>query len=141
MGFGQVLVERQSLLRRILRLRESLVSRQYAVVDQHAVAIGQSRVSRRVVRIDIYRLFEEFGALLNVIGGSFAPGVAAFHIKLLGFEAALLLAAQFQPQFVGDIAGDLLLDQKQVGDFSVVLFAPQVTVVGRVNQRDGNLQV
>src|SRR5262245_65080984 len=73
MGFGQVPVEFKRLLGGLFRLRESLVWRQHAVIDQHVVAIGQSRVGLRLIRIGLDRLLEEFDALQNAVGGAFIP--------------------------------------------------------------------
>jgi len=97
--------------------------------------------------IQARRLLEVLDAFREGIHGSPVPEVAAFQIELVGFcvlgvsvdETLLLVATEPQVQLLQHLVRNLVLQGEQIRETPVILFAPQVTVVARVHQRETDL--
>ena len=68
--------------------------------------------------------------------------IAALQVELISLsifrgsfsQALILFAAQPDPERVGNLPGDGLLDRQDFGDIAAVLFVPQQGAVGHVDQ-------
>src|SRR5215471_17353445 len=78
MRFSQTLIHLQRFDGGFLCFRKAVLRLTGAIDNQHVVAVSQSRVSFRVIRISVDCLLEEFDALLQAVSGTFVPRVATF---------------------------------------------------------------
>ena len=114
---GQLIVDRQRLLRRRPRAREGLFRRQPGPDIEQVVDVGQAGVRQRVLRIDLDGLVEVLDGLVQPLGVALVPLEAALEVQLVRARVAglllgqelLLAAAELQPQRARDLAGDGLL--------------------------------
>ena len=101
MRFGQLVVDRQRLLGGVRSNGHRLLRRQLQNISQN-VTVGESRVSQRVLWIDLNCFLEIFNGLVDVLRFSLVPVIASLPVKFVGLgirgvpfdELLLLLACQ-----------------------------------------------
>src|SRR4029077_12521248 len=83
-----------------------------------------------------------FNGGAQIFGSALVEKIYAFEIKLMGFSVlswplcnrALLGAGKFRVQHSGNICGDLALDDKDISQFTIVFFAPEMRIVFCLDQ-------
>src|SRR6185437_16789488 len=76
------------------------------------------------------------------------PVVTSFEVKLVGFSTVgvalgqlfLFCPGQLQPQLLRNLVRDLVLDDKNVTGFAVVLRSPKLRTRGNIDQFGANAQ-
>src|SRR4030095_13686162 len=110
-------------LRGRLCLRQTIFWTGLGVSGKQNVGVGQSGVSKRVVRVFLDRLVKISNRFLKIRTGAFVPEISAPEIKLMCFrvlggtcgEGVLLGACQLRAKRVGDRSGNVALGLKNVG--------------------------
>ncbi len=144
MQIGDRVVERQALLRRVLRTRIRLPGRQRADVAEHAVRVGEARERERVVRIGGERALVVHDALPHRWRVPAVPQEAALEIRHVGLgidraaaaQPLSLLGRELDPHLGRDRARDFVLEREDVGQRTLVALRPQARVGLRVHQLD-----
>ena len=139
---GERVVERQRALRGLAHARHGL-ARRHVQVREVVVRIGQTCVRQRVGRI-------AFDCPVEVIDSAADRlFVVIFRLEVTSFEVELerlavlgrpfrqqlfLLTSEARAQLRGDLLRQLLLQRDHVGDFAVVLIAPDLRPFLRVGE-------
>ena len=105
-----------------------------AVDHLHVVAVSQTSISRAIVGISTNGLLKIINTLLQSFGRAFVPGVPSFQVKPISLQLLLLFHVQLQAQILKDVAGDLFLDQKNIGEPAVIMLTPDLRNTIKVNQ-------
>src|ERR1044071_6822096 len=79
-SFGKRFIQLDGLLCRRFRFGESISGRSNPVSPKHRVRFGQSRISKRKVRVKFYPPLEVFQTLLERFAPSSIPYVTAFQV-------------------------------------------------------------
>src|SRR6266480_3217737 len=101
MRFCQRTIKLESTLREGFGFRISLAGGRANVIFQQQVAVGESNISERVVRIFVGCLLKLIERLLEILRSPLLPVITTFQIELVGFwicciafNKALLLFAR-----------------------------------------------
>src|SRR5688500_5680992 len=132
-GFGESLIQRQSLHGSLLRLGISLFRRKPAIVTEEAVRVGQTNIGQGVRRIFLDRLVEIADAFVQTLNRSLVPEVTPLQIELVSigvlgevFSKQLLFGAtERQRKCPSYLLRDPILYGEDVGKLFVELFGPQ----------------
>src|SRR5215831_18525734 len=103
---------------------------------------------QRIFRIEFKCLLEIIGAQLQSCERALVPVKASLQIRLIGSsvlglparELGLFAAGEFKPQLLSDLARNLFLHVKDVGEFAVVMLAPQLRLPLSIDQLNRNDQ-
>ena len=142
-GFGERFVELQGFGGGVFHFGHGF-SRGEELAGEEEVRVGDADVGLRVVGIAFDGLMKIFDAALNAGDGGLIGVETALKVELEGFGVAgvllgergvaLGIAAQAHAKIFVNFAGDFLLDGEEIGEFHVVLLAPDVAVVARVGE-------
>ena len=145
MGFGESVVHFQGSLRGFLGGRESLFRREHSVKTKCGIGIRNADVGFRKRWVESNCLAEVFQALLHPLVGSLVPEIAALDVSLIGVwslrgalgEPASLFPGQFQADGLGNALRERVLQGKDVGEFLVEGFTPELHAVAHADELYG----
>jgi hypothetical protein len=92
-SLSQIVIKAQRRFRLRDCLGESFLWRARAIGRQHVVAIGQTRASRGIVRVQLESFGKETGSFFDGLGCPLVPGVASSHVKRFGLSSLFILGA------------------------------------------------
>ncbi len=144
MRFRQIRVQFQSLLRGGFGFGQIFFRFEYVVGDEIAVAGGKFGVRQRVIRVNGDCLIEKLDRSFSIFRPAFVPVKTRFEnefvsrrIGCLAFcQLSLLDSIQTQTQSAGDVFGNFPLDAQQILRPAAVAAAPDLRLVGGVDQFD-----
>ena len=142
MGFGQLIIQCQSLQYGHLRLASAIFRRRERIIGDRTERICQAHVSERIARVRVNCFLEVLHACLERPFCSHVPKVAAAQIQLIRFRllggapgnALLDLRGKSRLKLVRDGPGDFHLYRQKVGKLPVVLFAPELQAGFQLNE-------
>src|SRR5262249_1693814 len=123
------------------RGRPAVLCRDPSVNLEDAVAVGESGIGLRELRVELDSLLKRLNCLAHSNRHPLIRKVATLEVKLVCFEILrCLLRANPQSHFelVGYCARNLVLDVEEIFQRAVVTLWPQVASVGRSNQLRGH---
>src|SRR5580692_8897981 len=133
-SFAKRAVQFQSFNRGGLRFGERLFGSHYRIlpVPQQSVSVGQARIGLGVSRILFNCLLEISQGGLQTIRGSLIPKVAPFEIGLVSFwinnfyifQRSLFLRSQVDPNFIGDLSSNPVLERQGITELALVAPGP-----------------
>src|SRR5437016_630548 len=144
MSRGKAIINLERFLRCHSRLRPCLVGghQPKVVICQVVVCVGQTRVSRSVVRVCLDRFFEIFDPFVETLRRSLVPVIPPLEEELIRFrvlgisfrETPLFLTGKLEAKLLGNFRRDIFLHGEDVHKLPVVLFTPQMLVVAHFDQ-------
>ena len=136
MRFPQRVVNLEGTHRRGSPPRQCLARWGASVLFHHRVAVGESRVSEGIGRVFIHCLLKLLERSLQPASGPPVPVVAPPQIELICLQIprwfsrdrTFFGAGKLRLQCLSDRFCDLAFDSKNVSQFSVVRFRPEMCV-------------
>ncbi len=146
MSFGQPIVDRQGIERRLLRLRKRLRRRDVAHHGLGSVAVGKPGVREGVRRVALERFLEILSGLRTALARPLVPEETALQVELIGFrirgvpfrQKRSLIARQFDRQLADNVLGDRVLHVEDVAEPAVELSHPERRGIGDPNESSGD---
>ena len=131
----------QSTLREGFGFRITLTRGSADVIFLQQAAIGESNVSKRVIRVLVGCLLKLIDRFLDVLRSPLIPVVATSQVELIRFRVAcvalykplLLLTCWLQAQFLSYFAHQRLLYGKHVHEPPLVFLAPELSARDGIN--------
>src|SRR4029077_974845 len=149
MHLGEGVVQFERLARSLVRQQMSLPNREAnAVAGSDVVSIRESGIGKGIGGIGGNRLLKHINTLLEALRGATIPELASFQIQPIGFRVGsagatqplLFLAAKADSQSVGDVAGDVALQFRDVGHLASIVRTPKLSAIPRIDQVGLNAQ-
>ena len=142
MRFSQRIVYLQRFQGRPLRHGSSPFGRGCAVLHEGRVAIGDTRVGRRVVRRELNRPLEILNGLRQILVCPLVPEPAPPQVEVVRLrtrvgpfhQLGLLVSKESHSELVHDGQGDLVLDCEDVFHVPVELLGPEMAPVRGVDE-------
>ena len=105
-------------------------------------SVRQSSIGQRVVRIFCDGLLEIVDCFPHIVVCEFFPVIPALQIQVVGFPIFRFVGGQFflvfrakpQLQFLGNVADNFLLYGGRIGNWAIVLRAPDLRAIAGINQ-------
>src|SRR3989441_1422857 len=144
MCFGEITVNLKGLRGELSGLPSSKLKRQNEIVSQQAVCVRQARVARCIFWILCNSRLKQFFRLLELVRISPLEETASLQIvdvgrnvfSCSGIQSLFLFLKELQFQRLGYLLCYLSLDRKDIVEFAIVVFRPDVFFVLGINQLD-----
>ena len=134
MCFRQGVFQFERFPGRRLRLGHSILGTLATVQGENGIGISQSGICQCVLRVFADRVLEILDRGSQVGCGAFIRKICAFEIRLMSLSIlrwpcrnrALLGAAKFRLQRIGDCFRDLAFHAKHVRQAAIIFFCPKM---------------